>query len=568
MIVVFLLFDFKPLRIFCTYILFSVGLFMSFSLSSQPFTVRMYSYERDSIVQVFDNVQLGEQSDFNSFLSAFRDSMVAEAYLDFSVDSVKKQKEFVDCYIYTGRPYIIKDLYVSDMTKKELRKAGIKRKQIIGLPFSELIVRDIQSKAVRYFADNAHPFCVAFPEFEITDENRVLLKICIEKKQPVVFSRIHVKGELKSSSKFIINYFNLETGKPYNESLIEAVSDKTDELEYLTMIRPPSVDFKDGKADVYLYPKEHSAAKFSGLVGFAPDSSNNNRLRITGELDFEFKNLFGRGESMAVRWQRIDVGAQLLVAKFRYPYIFSLPLEPYLNLAMDKTDSSFFNLEYETGLAYLFPNNNKILLSYSFFRSEVLNAEASGMNDASHSFFNIGYVARQYDYTFNPSQGFALKAIFGSGTRNAEEIRQSIFRTDLSINYYHPLYKALTFRAFIQHRSLYTTEKLTENELYKFGGYNSMRGFDENLFSSKNYTRLSAELRLRYERDAAVYPFYDYGFFFTADNQVKFIQAFGIGGEISTKAGRFTISYALGKQQNIPLKLADSKIHIAFVNRF
>jgi len=43
---------------------------------------------------------------------------------------------------------------------------------------------------------------------------------------------------------------------------------------------------------------------------------------------------------------------------------------------------------------------------------------------------------------------------------------------------------------------------------------------------------------------------------------------FGVGTNFNTRAGTFSISYALGKIINNPIQISNSKIHLGYINRF
>ena len=120
----------------------------------------------------------------------------------------------------------------------------------------------------------------------------------------------------------------------------------------------------------------------------------------------------------------------------------------------------------------------------------------------------------------------------------------------------------------LSHRSLFSGQAFYRNELYKFGGNKTMRGFDEQAFEALSFTVFTAEMRLLYDKDAALYLFFDLAYYTDIENQGDFLAGFGPGVNISTKAGIFSLSYALGKRKDSPLQLADSKIHVAYVSRF
>ena len=118
---------------------------------------------------------------------------------------------------------------------------------------------------------------------------------------------------------------------------------------------------------------------------------------------------------------------------------------------------------------------------------------------------------------------------------------------------------------------MFSETELFQNELYKIGGFNSVRGFDEDAFYASGFSMLSGELRYLFERNSNVYAFVDFARTEQIINSVKteqYLSGFGIGTNFNTKAGVFSIAYALGKLDNNPVQLSNSKIHLGYVNRF
>ena len=73
------------------------------------------------------------------------------------------------------------------------------------------------------------------------------------------------------------------------------------------------------------------------------------------------------------------------------------------------------------------------------------------------------------------------------------------------------------------------------------------------------------------EQNSYLYVFGD-GAWYENNNVSQYVKdtpyGFGAGISFETKAGIFSISYALGKQFNNPIQLRSGKIHFGIVNYF
>ena len=113
--------------------------------------------------------------------------------------------------------------------------------------------------------------------------------------------------------------------------------------------------------------------------------------------------------------------------------------------------------------------------------------------------------------------------------------------------------------------------KLYKNELQFVGGINSLRGFDEGSIPVSLFSSLTFELRYLYEKYSNFFLFVDAAYYeqnshtgFIKDNPL----GFGVGTSFETKAGIFSVSYALGKQFDNPIQFSSAKVHFGFKNMF
>jgi hemolysin activation/secretion protein len=110
-----------------------------------------------------------------------------------------------------------------------------------------------------------------------------------------------------------------------------------------------------------------------------------------------------------------------------------------------------------------------------------------------------------------------------------------------------------------------------ENELYRFGGAKTLRGFDESIFFASIYSIQNIEIKYLFEKNSAFYVFWNGAYYYqdiTQNITEDFPWGFGIGLDFDTKAGIFSLSYALGKQFDNPFEIQSAKIHFGYISRF
>ena len=189
------------------------------------------------------------------------------------------------------------------------------------------------------------------------------------------------------------------------------------------------------------------------------------------------------------------------------------------------------------------------------------------------------------DYRFNPRKGYTILANASAGNRtilknskinqavyNGLELKAVQYESEFTGNLFIPLFSKSTLRVRSQ-SAWFKSRSIFQNELYRIGGIKTLRGFDEESIYSSFYVIGSLEYRYLLEENSYLYFFTDAAYYenlsvsFTGD---RYDTPFGFGTGISfeTKAGIFSINYALGKQWDNPIFLRSGKVHFGVVNYF
>ena len=115
-------------------------------------------------------------------------------------------------------------------------------------------------------------------------------------------------------------------------------------------------------------------------------------------------------------------------------------------------------------------------------------------------------------------------------------------------------------------------DQLFKNDAYRLGGFNSIRGFNEDEFYATTYSFLTTEARLFLDEFSYLSLFGDVAWLKSNYEGVDDSRTpFGIGAGISfsTDAGIFNFVYALGSAQDQKgLNFGQSKIHFGYISRF
>ena len=116
-----------------------------------------------------------------------------------------------------------------------------------------------------------------------------------------------------------------------------------------------------------------------------------------------------------------------------------------------------------------------------------------------------------------------------------------------------------------------TGARLFRNEVYRIGGLKTLRGTDEAGIFASSYAIGTVEYRFLFEENSNFFVFVDQGWW--EDQSVSPLLTdtplgFGAGTSFETKAGIFSITYALGRQFSNPVELRGGKVHFGFSSLF
>ena len=125
-------------------------------------------------------------------------------------------------------------------------------------------------------------------------------------------------------------------------------------------------------------------------------------------------------------------------------------------------------------------------------------------------------------------------------------------------------------KSAVEFKGLLTKDNIfSENELYRIGGFGSIRGFNEESITANMNGILSLDYRFVPSEAFYIGLFGDYGFIENKRANINTsLLSFGTGISFLTKMGIFNLSYAVGKTENTSFDFKESKIHFGILSQF
>ena len=534
----------------------------------------VYAQEKDSIYTFYDYKleKNSYETDFSkrmandSVLYQTLDSLKTIGYYTLQLDSIKENKVFLN----KGKMY--KQIWI--------KNDSVFRQKEDWFPVKNL--DSLISKVNEKYAAKGYPFTEVkiVPMGYRDGEAQVALNVQLFAARTI--DGVKVEGYEKLSKGYVKHGLGLKKGKIYNEAELKKISERMSYNTFIEEIRPAQTLFNTDSTTVYLYVKKVKSNLFDGVLGFGNDAKGD--FRLNGNVKIELNNNFNGMERIRVNWIATADKSTTLDLSVRVPYLFRSAIGTQTDFNMFRKDSVFVNTKIEERLFYQLSLNSNLGLNLSYESSNFVLDEYPEMA-LLYDDFNKSGIGFSYEF-IQPSQNRLLEGkasihLLGKALRRkgqeiipeTEEIVKSDipqYEVGLKAFYIFNLFPKHLLKTQIEGFGLFGDEEYySENELYRIGGFGSLRGFNEESIFASAYGISSLEYRFLPNDGFYISLFGDYGFVENKSNGIN-ENFLGIGTGISflTGLGVFNLSYAVGKQSENAFDFRNSKIHFGILTRF
>lgn len=534
----------------------------------------------------------------NSELQNFINKLYNAGYLAASFDSIVNDTASLKIYAFLdlGKVYEWVYLKKGNIDEGILNETGFRDKIFNRKAFHYKNVAQLIEKLITYYENNGYPFAAVKLDSIIIDENMIKAGLYVSKNIEIRIDTIINHNKANITNPYLYSYLGLKPGDLYNESAIKKISERINELPFLKETKPFNISFQTnnlntkGKAQINLFLENKKANQFDGIVGILPDNNREGKINFTGDIHFRLYNTFGKGILLDVNWRGFQPQTQDLKTKLLYPFIFSTPFGLDLNFSIFKKDTTYIDVIQNLGVQYILKGGN-------FFKVFVENKTSSLLltsnlenltalppyADISSTIYGVGLKNEKLDYRLNPRKGFAIETSTAAGSKEIKknpkinstlydslELKTIQYSFGGKIQWFYPIKNRSVINLAVNSGYMYNKE-IFQNELFRIGGIKTLRGFDEESILASAYSIFTLEYRYLLEQNSYLFIFTDGCYYENKsrnNNYSDMPYGFGAGISFETRAGIFSINYALGSQKNNPVDLRSGKVHFGIVNYF
>lgn len=507
----------------------------------------------------------------------------SKGYLEASCDTCLTRADTSRCPLTVGPLYRWGRLRTQDIPEELTSLAGLRAKQINGQPMNPRRIANSMRLMLAEYENNGYPFARLWLDSMRHGPDGFSAVLCANRGRLVQYDSVVVRGTVRTSLRYLQASIGIKAGDTYNENVLHAVETRLRELPFVNQKQRPYVQFAPESTKLFLFLDARKASSINGVLGLQPDPTTG-RILLTGDIDLRLRNALRRGEAIALNWRSLQNATQDLKVAGNIPYAFNTPFGIDATLKLFKRDTSFLEVTSRFGLEFLMTRGDKVTLFLNSKSSDRLGSNTiaqPGLADVTLIGYGLGLTRERFDYRFNPRRGHALQL---EGSVGRKRTSQAVFglveqppeitTTQLELLSTAVAHVALgrksTFR-FVAQAGHMENDDLYTNELYRMGGLKTLRGFDEASILCSSYAIGTIEYRFVFEENSNFFLFLDQAWWerdvkdgFSTDTPM----GFGAGTTFETKAGLFSLTYALGQQFDNPMQLRGGKVHFGFISLF
>lgn len=399
----------------------------------------------------------------------------------------------------------------------------------------------------------------------IIKDKTLFADLFINQSKKRIINSVIVKGYENFPTSYLKNFFNIKSNTVINQQKIKEISKTSLSIPFIKIIKSPEILFTKDSTQLYLYLNKKQNNSFDGLVSFA--SKENGDVLFNGNIDLSLSNIFDTGEKFELFWNSIGEEKQEFKLSSEIPYIFNSKFNPQISFSIYKQDSTFLSTKFDSKLFYNINPKTKIAFTYNSESSENLKSDLSNNIETYSNYFlgfQFQYRIPKNDFFLNDKFNIKINPTFGKRTIDNESSNQ--FKIETSASYIWDL--SLRNSIYIKNTIGYlNSDRFINNELFRIGGANSIRGLNEQSLFTNNYTYSNLEYRYLTSETSYLYTITDIGNL-KVNSINETILGLGLGYFFTVKKSQINISTSLAstKSQNTDLK--NIKLNISWKNFF
>ena len=479
------------------------------------------------------------------------------------IDSISKTNKELIAYLDLGKK--INEIII--VTKKD-NTNGIIDSGIDSIKIKTREFSDLTNQLLEQIDRKGNSFSEITYVNPLLKNDTLFLEMKISNSSSRKIDKVITRGYEDFPKKFITKYFLIDKNTVFSKKKLNQVSALSNKLDFIKEKKAPEVLFKKDSTHLYLFLDKIGTSSFDGLVNFS-SKENGKGLLLNGNLDLKLNNTFNTGEKFEIIWNKVSDEKTDFKINSYVPYILNSKFSTTLEFYLYRQDSTFINTNFELKTDYSINQKSHASILYSSEKSNyLLNISNNDLASYSNYFIGLGYELKKSSTSnlYKYKNGLNLNLTIGKRKTDTESINQLKFHFSAFANV------QINNRGYLNIKNesgLLTSKNYLLNELFRIGGANSIRGYNEQSIFTNGYSYSNIEFRYSLDTSSYLYSITDLGGYKeNTTNKIKKLLGIGAGYQFRINNNLVNLGYVISTNSSTNAKLNSSRLVVRWTSFF
>ena len=479
------------------------------------------------------------------------------------IDSISKTNKELIAYLDLGKK--INEIII--VTKKD-NTNGIIDSGIDSIKIKTIEFSDFTNQLLEQIDRKGNSFSEITYVNPLLKNDTLFLEMKISNSSSRKIDKVITRGYEDFPKKFISKYFLIDKNTVFSKQKLNQVSALSNKLDFIKEKKAPEILFKKDSTHLYLFLDKIGTSSFDGLVNFS-SKENGKGLLLNGNLDLKLNNTFNTGEKFEIIWNKVSDEKTDFKINSYVPYILNSKFSTTLEFYLYRQDSTFINTNFELKTDYSINQKSHASILYSSENSNyLLNISNNDLASYSNYFIGLGYELKKSSTSnlYKYKNGLNLNLTIGKRKTDTESINQLKFHFSAFANV------QINNRGYLNIKNesgLLTSKNYLLNELFRIGGANSIRGYNEQSIFTNGYSYSNIEFRYSLDTSSYLYSITDLGGYKeNTTNKIKKLLGIGAGYQFRINNNLVNLGYVISTNSSTNAKLNSSRLVVRWTSFF
>ena len=479
------------------------------------------------------------------------------------IDSISKTNKELIAYLDLGKK--INEIII--VTKKD-NTNGIIDSGIDSIKIKTREFSDLTNQLLEQIDRKGNSFSEITYVNPLLKNDTLFLEMKISNSSSRKIDKVITRGYEDFPKKFITKYFLIDKNTVFSKQKLNQVSALSNKLDFIKENKAPEVLFKKDSTHLYLFLDKIGISSFDGLVNFS-SKENGKGLLLNGNLDLKLNNTFNTGEKFEIIWNKVSDEKTDFKINSYVPYILNSKFSTTLEFYLYREDSTFINTNFELKTDYSINQKSHASILYSSEKSNyLLDISNNDLASYSNYFIGLGYELKKSSTSnlYKYKNGLNLNLTFGKRKTDTESINQLKFHFSAFANV------QINNRGYLNIKNesgLLTSRNYLLNELFRIGGANSIRGYNEQSIFTNGYSYSNIEFRYSLDTSSYLYSITDLGVYKeNTTNKIKKLIGIGAGYQFRINNNLVNLGYVISTNSSTNAELNSSRLVVRWTSFF